>query len=89
MRIWCRIIKDSHLIRDIVAENNDPSMTRTMKVYDCLEKACYELDLEKPIWLDANKRDFVRHARTRFTRDSFMEEIDFDYLDFRVIEEDY
>ena len=35
-----------------------------------------------------NIRDFRRIARTRFYRDSFVEEIPFDYLDFQVIEED-
>ena len=41
-----------------------------------------------PVWLDATVRDFQRHARARFTRDAFVEEIDFDYLEIYVIEED-
>ncbi len=89
MKIWCKVISNNHLLKDLVMENYDLSMSRTAKVYDCLERACYELDLEKPIWLDRNKRDFIRHARTRFDQDSFIEEIPFDYLDFQVIEEDY
>ena len=32
--------------------------------------------------------DFKRHAKARFTRDCFVEEIDFDYLEIHVIEED-
>ena len=36
-----------------------------------------------------NKKDFIRRAGTRFTKDSFIEEVDFDYLDFHVIEEDF
>ena len=32
--------------------------------------------------------DFIRHSKTRFTADSFIETIDFDYLEFHVIEED-
>ena len=89
MRIWCKLFKRNHMIKDTVAEFYDPAMSRTAKVYASLEQACYEFDLEKPIWLDKNKRDFIRHARTRFTSDNFIEEIDFDYLDFQVIEEDY
>ena len=88
MRIWCKLTQGNHLLKDTVIENRDPAMTRTAKVYDALEKACYELDLEKPMWLDKNKRDFIRHARTRFDQDNFIEEIAFDYLDFQVIEED-
>lgn len=89
MRIRCRMIHNNHLLKDTVIENYDMTMSRTAKVYDALEKACYEFDLEKPIWLDLNKRDFRRHASTRFTADNFIESVDFDYLDFRVIEEDY
>ena len=89
MRILGKMIKDNHLIRDMVVENYDYSMSRTKKVYDALEKMCYEFDLAKPIWLDINKKDFIRFSRTRFTKDSFVESIEFDYLDFQVIEEDY
>jgi len=87
-RVWMRIIKENRLVRDTVIEKNDPDMTRTKKVYAALEDGCHELDLSIPIWLDVNIRDFKRHARTRFTRDSFIEAVDFDYLDFRVLEED-
>ena len=89
MKIWCRIISNNHLLKDLVVENYDLTMSRTAKVYDCLERACYELDLEKPLWLDQNKREFIRHSRNRFGQDNFIETVPFDYLDFRVIEEDY
>jgi hypothetical protein len=53
-----------------------------------LEQICEEFDLSNPIWLDSNINEFKRIARTRFYSDSFVESIDFDYLDFYVIEED-
>lgn len=88
-RIWGKIIKNNKLVRDMVVEIEDYTISRTKKVYRALDEMCYEFDLAKPIWLESNKEDFIRHARTKFTRDSFIEEIDFDYLDFQVIEEDY
>lgn len=88
-RVWGKIIKDNHLIKDMVAEIDDSSLSRTKKVFQALEEICYAFDLPKPIWLEINKTDFIRHSRTRFTKDSFIEEIEFDYLDFQVIEEDY
>lgn len=87
-RIWGRIMKDNHLMRDTVICIDDRSMTRTHKVYKALEDICYEFDLAKPVWLQKNKDDFIRHSRTRFTPDNFVEDIDFDFLDFQVIEED-
>lgn len=89
MRIWCKLFQKNHLLKDVVIEDYDMSKSRTKKVYDSLEQACYDLDLEKPMWLEVNKREFQRHARTRFTQDNFIETIEFDYLDFHVIEEDY
>lgn len=88
-RIWGRMIKNNKLVKDMVVCIEDYTISRTKKVYQALEEMCYEFDLAKPIWLESNKQDFIRQSRTRFTKDSFIEEIDFDYLDFQVIEEDY
>jgi hypothetical protein len=88
MRIWFKLIRDNHLLKDTVI-CDDSADTRTHKVMNSLEKACYELDLPKPIWLDNAVRDFQIHAKCRFTRDAFIEEIPFDYMEMQVIEEDY
>ncbi len=88
-RIWGKIIKNNKLVKDHTVCIEDYTMTRTQKVYKALDELCNEFDLAVPIWLDLNKRDFIRHARTRFTQDSFIEGIDFDYMDFQVIEEEY
>ena len=50
-------------------------------------KCAMHLILENQ-WLDANVAEFKRHAKTRFTQDSFIESIDFDFLEMHVIEED-
>ena len=86
-RLWVREWKDNHLIKDTVIEDSSDD-TRTHKVFRALETACVEFDLVVPVWLDDNVRDFQRKARDRFTRDAFVEEIDFDYLEIYVIEED-
>lgn len=87
MRIWFRQFKENHMLKDITVENYD-SDTRTHKVVACLEKACKEMDLSVPIWLDINVKDFKRNAKCRFYQDSFVDEIPFDYLEVQVIEED-
>lgn len=88
MRIWGKLIKNRHKAKDLVVENNDPELTRTKKVFAALEEICLEFDLQVPIWLDVNIRDFKMYSKTRFTSDSFIEAIDFDYLEFQIIEED-
>lgn len=89
MRIWGKLMKNNRLLKDMVVENYDYTLNRTKKVYQALEEMCYEFDLAKPIWLENNKNEFIKFSRTRFTSDSFVEDIDFDFLDFQVIEEDY
>ncbi|MBD5525434.1 MAG: hypothetical protein HDR04_13650 [Lachnospiraceae bacterium] len=86
-RLWAKEFKDNHMLRDTVIEDAS-SETRTHKVFHALDEVCYRFDLGKPIWLDANVQDFKRHDKTRFTQDSFIESIDFDYLEIHVIEED-
>lgn len=86
-RLWAKVFKDNHLIKDTVICNDDHD-TRTHKVFGAIDRVCYEFDLGKPIWLDATVAEFKRHAKARFTQDNFIESIDFDYLEIHVIEED-
>ncbi|MFR2994522.1 MAG: hypothetical protein ACLVBU_08165 [Hominisplanchenecus sp.] len=86
-RLWGKIFKDNHMLRDTVIED-DRNDTRTHKIFDSLDQICYDFDLGKPIWLDSNIQEFKRHNKTRFYQDSFIEEIPFDYLELQVIEED-
>ena len=88
-RMWGKLWKDNHLLKDYVAENSVYSMTRTAMVFQALEDICRELDLSQPIWLDSNISEFKRISRTRFRKDSFIEEIEFDFLEIHVIEELY
>ena len=87
LRMWGKLWKDNHMLRDTVVCITDYSLSRTAMVFQSLEDICYQFDLEKPIWLDANISEFQRVARTRFRQDSFIEQVGFDYLEIQVIEE--
>ena len=56
-------------------------------VYKRQDEICSQFDLGHPIWMDSAIREFQRHDKTRFYQDSFVETIDFDYLEIHVIEE--
>lgn len=86
-RLWAKTFKDNHMIKDTVI-CDEHADTRTHKVFDALDAVCCQFDLGKPIWLDANIADFKKHDKTRFSSDNFVEDIDFDYLEIHVIEED-
>jgi len=85
-RMWGKLFKDNHMLRDMVAIN-DATLNRTRKVFSSLEEICIAFDLGQPIWLDSTINDFRRHSKCRFTQDSFVEQIEFDYLEIHVIEE--
>lgn len=86
-RLWAKEFKDNRMLRDTTIEDSSED-TRTHKVFRALEEVCYEFDLGKPIWLEGTIADFKRSAKARFYQDSFMETIEFDYLEIHVIEED-
>lgn len=86
-RLWARTFQDNHMLRDICIEDGSDD-TRTHKVFRALDRICMEFDLSKPIWLDKTVREFKRHRKARFTQDNFIDNIDFDYLEIQVIEED-
>lgn len=87
-RMWCKIFHDNHLLKDTVVINDSTTESRTQKVFGALETACNEFDLGKPIWLDSTINEFKRHDKARFYQDNFIEQIEFDYLEIHVIEED-
>ena len=86
-RLWARIFQDNHMLRDACI-SDDSQDTRTHKIFRALDEVCYQFDLPRPIWLDKTIAEFRRHNKARFTRDNFVESIDFDYLEIQVIEED-
>lgn len=87
-RLWAKVWKDTHLIRDMVVENDRTDQSRTQKIFAALDQVCTEFDLSRPIWLDLNIKDFKKHDKTRFSSDNFIDSIEFDYLEIHVIEED-
>ena len=88
MRIWGIEWKDNHMLCDhMVTDLTDD--TRTHKVFHALDEICSVFDLPHPQWLDSTVREFKKHARCRFTQDAFVgEDMPFDYLELRVLEED-
>ena len=72
-RLWGKMWKDNHMLKDLVIDD-DSEDTRTHKIFHALQ--------------EINISDFKRHSKTRFRQDSFIEHIEFDYLEIQVIEED-
>ena len=57
-RMWGKIWKDNHMIKDTVIANGDYNQSRTTMVFQAVEDICRQFDLSCPIWLDSNINDF-------------------------------
>ena len=85
-QLWGKMMQKNRVLQDMTVCIGDDD-TRTHKVFRALEEICDARNLAKPIWLDANIREFQRRSRTRFTQDNFIETLDFDALEIQIIEE--
>lgn len=86
-RLWGKVFKNNHLLKDTVICDNDNNKSRTKKIFDALTQICLQFDLSEPIWFESTIKDFQKHDKTRFTKDNFIDDIDFDYLEIQVIDE--
>ena len=87
-RLWAKMIVSGKMVKNMTIENSDSSLNRTKKIFSAIDEVCYAYDLSKPIWLDKNINAFKTNSKTRFTKDNFVDDIEFDSLDIEVIEED-
>lgn len=87
-RLWAKLWKSSRMMKDVTICNDDKQLNRTKKIFQAIDDVCVEFDLSRPIWFDNNIAEFQRHDKVRFGKDNFIDEIDFDYLEIQVIEED-
>ena len=86
-RLWGKVFKNNHLLKDTVICDNDNNKSRTKKIFDALTQICLQFDLSEPIWFESTIKDFQKHDKTLFSKDNFIDDIDFDYLEIQVIEE--
>lgn len=86
-RLWAKLFKNNKIINDYTAISSDYNLSRTSMIMNTLTEICNNFDLAQPIWLTSNINDFKRNSKTRFYKDNFIENIDFDFLEIQVIEE--
>lgn len=86
-KMWAKTFHNTHMIKETVI-TDDRDETRTHKVFDSIDKVCEKFELSRPIWLNKNIEDFKRFSKVRFDQDSFIDTIDFDYLEIQMLEED-
>ncbi len=87
-RLWGKIYKNNKIIKDTVINVDEDNQSREQLTEFCLDKICVAFDLQHPIWLNDNHKDYPAYGRTSFKEDHFIEQIDFDYLEIEIIEDE-
>ena len=84
MKLYGKLIKDTRIIKETFAERNDESVSFRDQLEQCLIQVCKDLDIQVPLWLKKNTKEFVNHHRTFFTDEHFVEKISFDKFEIRI-----
>lgn len=85
-RIWGKLKKRNKIITDTVIERQNSNDDEAVLFEDCLTEMCREFDLENPMILPKNWRDYFQYQRVVFTKDNFIDKINFDNLEIEVLE---
>jgi hypothetical protein len=84
LKLYGKLIKQTKTIKETFAEQNDDSISFREQLELCLIQVCKELDIQVPLWLKKNTKEFVNHHRTFFTSEHFVEKIYFDKFEIRI-----
>lgn len=87
-KLWGKVYKDNSIIRNTVVSTQDDERTMDALTNSCMDELCNILDVQHPMWLGDNKKEYPVYGRTSFNQNHFIEEIDFDHLEIEVISED-
>lgn len=85
-RVWGIVRKRNKIIKDMVVEDSRTDVSESEQLHHCIEQLCYEFDLQQPIWLPKNQREYEDYRRVVLNQDNFIEAIDFDTLEIEVLD---
>ncbi|MBQ7307069.1 MAG: hypothetical protein IJW82_00905 [Clostridia bacterium] len=82
--LWAKILKDNKILNDVALKVDNFKNTELMEY---VKEICYKLDLETPVLLSKHYRYIVQYNVIKFTKDDFIDYIDFDSLLIEKCEE--
>ena len=85
MRIWAKVLQDHKIMRETVREfaTARPSDMEGWSVL--LHELCQDLDLCRPVILRKHVNDLKQFSRVVFKAADFIESIDFDEFEVRLV----
>lgn len=83
-KIWCKILLDKKIVKDFTLSLEEFVVDN---LFEYLQEICYNLKIETPIVLDKHINQLGEYSMTRFTKDDFIDFIDFDTLVLEYFED--
>ncbi|NMA64994.1 MAG: hypothetical protein GX957_01975 [Clostridiaceae bacterium] len=84
MRMIGKLIKGTVTLEEKVYEISDSTGTYQERLERCLLEICSSLNIEVPIWLNKNTREYVKFRRTSFYKDQFFNPVFFERFEIKV-----
>lgn len=86
IKLWAKIKSNNKIIMEKLIEIDD-SDNEEDQLFDSINTVCYEFDIERPMWLPKNQREYENFRRIILTQDNFIDEINFDLLEIELIDD--
>lgn len=83
-KIWAKTLKEHKIMNEYLLVLDSFNYDN---LYDYLKEICYELKIETPIILSKHKNQFAEFSMTQFTKEDFIDSIDFERLVVEYFEE--
>ncbi len=87
-RLWGLLRKNNKRVKDMVAFSEGLGLSEYDSLHQCIQEICTTFDIQQPMWLPKNQREYVKYRRVVLNQDNFIESIDFDTFELEVLEED-
>jgi hypothetical protein len=83
--MWGKIVKNSMIIKEekIMRSSGDGETFRDSLEIVFLE-ICKKLDIEAPLWMKKNTREFAAYNKTVFFKEQFYDKVYFDFFEINI-----
>lgn len=86
MRMVGKLYKGTVTLEEQITEADETQGSYQDRLEKCLMDVCQKLNIEVPLWLSKNTREYVRFRRTSFNADQFFNPVKFDRFEIRILD---
>ena len=78
IRIWAKVMKKDKILKQYMFEK--ASLMDYSEFFSYLREICENLDIATPVLIKTHLFNYAKYNNVRFTKDDFVESIEFDKL---------